>query len=63
MAEKQAKKKEITEFKNFPEFLAQYQAKKSLPQVFIYVSTDSFEFDLITETYPYMIISSLIKEW
>jgi DNA polymerase-3 subunit delta len=51
MAEKQAKKKEITEFKNFPEFLAQYQAKKSLPQVFIYVSTDSFEFDLITETY------------
>lgn len=51
MAEKQAKKKEITEFKNFPEFLAQYQAKKSLPQVFIYVSTDSFEFDLVTETY------------
>lgn len=51
MAEKQAKKKEITEFKNFPEFISEYQAKKNLPQVFIYVSLDSFEFDLITDTY------------
>ena len=58
MAEKQAKKKEITEFKNFPEFLAQYQAKKSLQQVFIYVSTDSFEFDLVTETYRAELTSS-----
>ena len=57
MAEKQ-KKKEISEFKNFPEFLAQYQAKKTLQQVFIYVSKTRFEFDLVTETYRTELTSS-----
>ena len=51
MAEKQAKKKEITEYKNIHEFTSDYQSKKTLPQVLIYVSLDSFEFDLLTDIY------------
>lgn len=51
MAEKQAKKNEIQEFKNFSEVLDLASEKKTFPKIFFYVSEDSFEFDLITDLY------------
>ncbi len=51
MVEKQAKKNEIQEFKNFSEVLDLTTEKKSFPKIFFYVSEDSFEFDLITDLY------------
>lgn len=50
MAEKQVKKKEIQEFKNYSEFVT-HASTGFLPGIFIYTSLDSFEFDLVTDTY------------
>lgn len=51
MAEKQAKKKEILEFKNYADFQENFFSKKELPPIFVYCSEDSFEFDLVTDLY------------
>lgn len=48
-AEKTTKKKEIQEIKNFIE-LSGWSLEK-LPRVFLYVSTDCFEFDLVVDHY------------
>lgn len=47
--EKQAKKKDIIEFKNSPEILS--KTLKELPNIFLYVSEDSLEFDIIASHY------------
>lgn len=51
MLEKQVKKKEIQEFKNFSDLIHFSNETKHLPSIFIYCSEDSFEFDMITEIY------------
>lgn len=49
MAEKQAKKKEIVEFKNSPELLNKNLS--DLPNVLLYVSEDSLEYDIVASHY------------
>lgn len=49
MTEKQAKKKDILEFKNSPELL--HKSLQELPNVLLYVSEDSLEYDIVATHY------------